>query len=391
PAGTYTVLWNTGAMGTSITADTSGTYWCQAVFLQNGNNLLTNGDFHLGAVGFTSDLTAGGSGANGPLTNAGTYGVSADASTLNNTFAACADHTGGGGNMFVANGNTTAGLNAWCATVNVQPNTDYAFSAWIASLTATSPAVLAVSVNGNALGTPMTASGTTCQWDQFFGVWNSGASTSATICITDQNVDDSGNDFALDDLAFAALCAHRDSIQVTVLTAPPQVQVIREGSLCPGDEALLHAVLDPAGWPAPVDYLWNTQASTQTIAIDAAGFYDVTASGPCLSAQSSILVQQDTCSAALIMPNVFTPNDDGNNDTFGPIVVGAPTGFVMDIRNRWGQVVYHSELLGDRWTGRSTAMPDPEGTYFWVVRYVGRTLEGAEEQREEAGYVMLRR
>jgi gliding motility-associated-like protein len=89
------------------------------------------------------------------------------------------------------------------------------------------------------------------------------------------------------------------------------------------------------------------------------------------------------------MPNVFSPNGDGVNDGFGPIVNGDPDGFRMEIRNRWGQVVFTSSAVNNRWNGRAEGGPVPAGTYFWTIRYGKRMPDGSVDQREEAGTVTL--
>jgi len=62
------------------------------------------------------------------------------------------------------------------------------------------------------------------------------------------------------------------------------------------------------------------------------------------------------------MPNVFSPNGDGRNDRFIPIgYKGAPG--LMEIYNRWGQVVFSTRNLVQGWNGSGF----PDGTYFFIV------------------------
>ncbi len=69
----------------------------------------------------------------------------------------------------------------------------------------------------------------------------------------------------------------------------------------------------------------------------------------------------------IIVPNVFTPNNDGWNDVFDVRTsdVGA---FSMEIYNRWGNMVYESETPLVSWDGRNQAGEEmPAGTYFYVI------------------------
>ena len=175
-------------------------------------NLIVNGDFSAGNTGFTSGYAY----TPPPNSSQGQYWVSTNAQPWNGGMAPCGDHTTGTGNMLLVNGATTANVSVWCETINVIPNTDYAFSTWLATLTASNPAQLQFSINGALLGPVFTASITNCIWQQFYSTWNSGANTTASICVVNQNTIASGNDFALDDISFSPLCTGTDTVIVTV-------------------------------------------------------------------------------------------------------------------------------------------------------------------------------
>jgi len=60
-----------------------------------------------------------------------------------------------------------------------------------------------------------------------------------------------------------------------------------------------------------------------------------------------------------LIPNVFTPNGDGKNDTFVPGITCLPTD--LKIFNRWGQVVYNQKNYQNTWDGKDL----PEGIYYY--------------------------
>ncbi len=68
-------------------------------------------------------------------------------------------------------------------------------------------------------------------------------------------------------------------------------------------------------------------------------------------------------------PNVFTPNNDGVNETFIIHSTGLIP-FSMEIYDRWGSVVYKPNMVGTQlnWDGRNSAgiLVKP-GVYFYVV------------------------
>lgn len=189
-------------------------------------DLIGNGNFSGGNVAFTSDYSY-----TTNLQPEGTYYVGTNPNTYHSGFSACPDHTTGNGNMMIVNGAGTPGLNVWCQTINVVPNTNYAFSCWVTSVAAGSPAILQFSISGNLLATPFTAPATVCQWQQFYATWNSGSNTTANICIVNQNTTLGGNDFAIDDITFIGLCEAKDSVTITV--NQPSTTVI-DTAICNG-------------------------------------------------------------------------------------------------------------------------------------------------------------
>ena len=56
------------------------------------------------------------------------------------------------------------------------------------------------------IGTAFTAPEFTQVWDEFNAIWNSNTST-AEICIVNQNTSGGGNDFGLDDITFTTICS----------------------------------------------------------------------------------------------------------------------------------------------------------------------------------------
>lgn len=66
--------------------------------------------------------------------------------------------------------------------------------------------------------------------------------------------------------------------------------------------------------------------------------------------------------SSLFIPNVFSPNGDGYNDTWAPIVNGV-TAIDVQIFNIWGNLVYSWNTLGGFWDGGNS----PAGTYYYIV------------------------
>lgn len=215
PAGFDNYTWSTGATTQSINVTQAGTYFVDAS-VQMGNTI-SNGDFENGNTGFSTQYTVGTGGGWGLLSNPGTYAITTSPSLVHNNFSPCGDHTSGAGNMMVVNGSSVANTNVWCQTVTVTPNTDYSFSCWITNaLNDPNVANLQFFVNGVPIGSIFNTAPNGCNWQQFSDTWNSGAATSANICIVNQNTSGGGNDFAIDDITFSPFCTTSDTIVVSV-------------------------------------------------------------------------------------------------------------------------------------------------------------------------------
>jgi len=70
----------------------------------------------------------------------------------------------------------------------------------------------------------------------------------------------------------------------------------------------------------------------------------------------------------LSIPNVFSPNSDGQNDLF-TITTEGVTDMQVSIYNRWGKDIYSWTTPQGNWDGKhKTGFEAPEGTYFYVVK-----------------------
>lgn len=180
-------------------------------------NLITNGNFEAGRTGFYTDYVVGSTPCYGAgyLDCEGTYDVINNPQLGHTAWAPCGDHTSGSGLMMVLNG-AAAFQNVWCQVVNVMPDMDYVFTAWVTSVISSSPPILQFSINGTSIGPVFNSSGTPCLWEKYEVIWNSGSNTSADICILNQNTATGGNDFAIDDISFKKICEIKDTMKIEV-------------------------------------------------------------------------------------------------------------------------------------------------------------------------------
>ena len=79
-----------------------------------------------------------------------------------------------------------------------------------------------------------------------------------------------------------------------------------------------------------------------------------------------VTIETKAC-CQMMIPNAFSPNGDGLNDKFGPETIGNPKEFKMMIFNRYGQLLFTSVSVSDRWDGTYLGKPVDMGTYFFRV------------------------
>jgi len=81
----------------------------------------------------------------------------------------------------------------------------------------------------------------------------------------------------------------------------------------------------------------------------------------------SVLIEVVDCDN-IIIPNAFSPNNDGVNDTWNIKAAGFlfPNNKIS-IFNRWGQEVYNYDGYMDEWDGMNNGDRLPDGTYYYIL------------------------
>ena len=67
------------------------------------------------------------------------------------------------------------------------------------------------------------------------------------------------------------------------------------------------------------------------------------------------------------IPNIFSPNGDGVHDKWEILYLNTYPGSTVDIYNRYGQLIFHSEGYNVPWDGTINGNPVPIGTYYYIV------------------------
>ncbi|PKP51774.1 MAG: hypothetical protein CVT95_00075 [Bacteroidetes bacterium HGW-Bacteroidetes-12] len=87
----------------------------------------------------------------------------------------------------------------------------------------------------------------------------------------------------------------------------------------------------------------------------------------------------DSClfiTPSFTIPNVFSPNNDGNNDFFF-VESFELDALDMKIYNRWGEKIFEANEINAAWDGKTTSGNESsEGTYFYIITI---TISGKKE------------
>ncbi len=135
-------------------------------------------------------------------------------------------------------------------------------------------------------------------------------------------------------------------------------------------------------------YTWNTGDSTQRIRTAEEGWYAVTLKNGKCTATDSVYITAPY--APLYLPNAFTPNADGLNDSFRPLTnPDQLTAYSMYIYNRWGGLIFESHNPSEGWDGHCSGAPCPAGTYTYVVKYGSKSASLNKKERVLRGMVTL--
>ena len=85
--------------------------------------------------------------------------------------------------------------------------------------------------------------------------------------------------------------------------------------------------------------------------------------------------------------NVFTPNNDGYYDKWIVFNGSCVTNIVVDVYNRWGGLVFHSDHYMNDWDGNSKNKPLPDGTYYYMIK---ATLVGNYQSTLKGNVTIMR-
>ena len=177
-------------------------------------------------------------------------------------------------------------------------------------------------------------------------------------------------------------CTDADTVAITTLLPRPQGFLPADSSLCSYEQWMVRPT------QSYKSYLWSDGSTGNSLTAKAPGIYglQVTDSKNCVGTDSIRIFPKD-CITGFFAPTAFTPNGDGLNDTFKPLLYGNVIKYNFSLFNRYGQVVFTTTNYQLGWNGMVKLQKQPGNIYAWVCNY---QLEGGEEKVEKGSVVLVR-
>lgn len=131
------------------------------------------------------------------------------------------------------------------------------------------------------------------------------------------------------------------------------------------------------------DYLWNDGSTKSELFVEKEGTYwvNMTACGKEKTETFTI-----THCPELFVPNVFTPNGDGDNDEWAVAGLGV-VAFELVVFDRWGIEITRLHSLTDAWNGKVKGQDAPEGTYTFLLK---ATFSDGQRFSQQGTVILMR-
>jgi gliding motility-associated-like protein len=117
-----------------------------------------------------------------------------------------------------------------------------------------------------------------------------------------------------------------------------------------------------SGYTDTVNFLVDTEGLTY-YSLEGPGLYTIHVEQQACFNEGTIDITFKPEFCPVLIPNIMTPNGDGENDTFNATNIGRLAGSSCQIFNRWGNLVFEDLDYDGAWS--ATDLPD--GVYYYVI------------------------
>jgi gliding motility-associated-like protein len=218
------------------------------------------------------------------------------------------------------------------------------------------------------------------------GIWSGNGITNATSGLFSPSIAGAGN--AIISYAISGLCGDMDTLYISVLPFP----MLTADTINPGCPDFNNGsiIIQANGGTPPYSYLWSNGATIDSIVNLDNGIYSVTVTDAnnckeVKTVQFDALVI-DCVSPVIYVPNIFSPNGDGQNDNLyirGQGIIS----FDFVIFDRWGEKIFETEEQMQYWDGTFQGKEMPVGVYAYHLKV---TLNDSREINKKGNISLVR-
>lgn len=159
-----------------------------------------------------------------------------------------------------------------------------------------------------------------------------------------------------------------DTAYVFVQTiSPPVLQF--DTTLCFKETLAVQAPRELLEWE------WVEGNKSPVILINEPGFYTIRGKTAHCDFEGWVEARFITCEPCnWYVPNVFSPNRDGQNDLWQVFLPCHWADFRIEVYDRWGSLVFSADTPEFKWDGTSKGKDAPQGVYVWRISWSAEYL-----------------
>jgi gliding motility-associated-like protein len=184
-------------------------------------------------------------------------------------------------------------------------------------------------------------------------------------------------------------CTDTDDFSYS-LAPRPVYDLTREVGLCDLDAgASVTLIIRPTTpnlqyrWFPPID------GTTPRITVNQVGVYRVSITSPASCEVIDTVRVVVRCEPRIYIPDAFSPNGDGRNDVLD-VYGDHLSDFELKIFNRWGEVIFHTTDMNQKWDGTYRGTSYPPMSYPYVVSFKSKFFPDRPRASQRGAVLLIK-
>ncbi|MFK7757647.1 MAG: gliding motility-associated C-terminal domain-containing protein [Flavobacteriales bacterium] len=167
----------------------------------------------------------------------------------------------------------------------------------------------------------------------------------------------------------------------------PILKLASSYDLCTNEFIIIEPELEHA-----TDIVWSTGETTLERRFNEAEEFFISSTNDCSTTTVFSAVVPILCDCEAFIPLAFTPDGDGINEVFIPILGCSPTEYELIIYNRWGEVLYTTQVMSLGWNGshQNGAYFVSPGAYTYKLSYTSEQFDGVRTETKYGTVSVIR-